>query len=49
MKQSKYDSNKDVVCDAPECSNLVMINRNVTPWTDSRRSWPPASRRSASR
>jgi peptide/nickel transport system substrate-binding protein len=35
MKQSKYDSNKDGVCDAPECSNLVMINRNVTPWTDS--------------
>jgi peptide/nickel transport system substrate-binding protein len=34
MKQSKYDSNKDGVCDAPECSNLVMINRNVTPWTD---------------
>jgi peptide/nickel transport system substrate-binding protein len=34
MKQSKYDSNKDGVCDAPECANLVMINRNVTPWTD---------------
>jgi peptide/nickel transport system substrate-binding protein len=34
MKQSKYDSNKDGVCDAKECSNLVMINRNVTPWTD---------------
>jgi peptide/nickel transport system substrate-binding protein len=35
MKQSKYDTNKDGVCDASECSNLVMINRNVTPWTDS--------------
>jgi peptide/nickel transport system substrate-binding protein len=35
MKQSKYDTNKDGVCDAKECSNLVMINRNVTPWTDS--------------
>jgi peptide/nickel transport system substrate-binding protein len=34
MKQSKYDSNKDGVCDAAACSNLVMINRNVTPWTD---------------
>jgi peptide/nickel transport system substrate-binding protein len=34
MKQSKYDSNKDGVCDASACSNLVMINRNVTPWTD---------------
>jgi peptide/nickel transport system substrate-binding protein len=34
MKQSKYDSNKDGVCDAKECSNLVLINRNVTPWTD---------------
>ena len=34
MRQSKYDSNKDGVCDAKECSNLVMINRNVTPWTD---------------
>jgi peptide/nickel transport system substrate-binding protein len=33
MKQSKYDSNKDGVCDAKECSNLVMINRNVAPWT----------------
>ena len=34
MKQSKYDSNKDGVCDAKECSNLVMINRNVPPFTD---------------
>ena len=34
MKQSKYDTNQDGVCDAKECSNLVMINRNVTPWTD---------------
>jgi len=34
MKQSKYDSNKDGVCDAAVCKNLVMINRNVTPWTD---------------
>jgi peptide/nickel transport system substrate-binding protein len=34
MKQSKYDANKDGTCDAPACKNLVMINRNVTPWTD---------------
>jgi peptide/nickel transport system substrate-binding protein len=34
MKQSKYDTDKDGVCDASVCSNLVMINRNVTPWTD---------------
>jgi peptide/nickel transport system substrate-binding protein len=35
MKQSKYDTDKDGVCDAAACSNLVMINRNVNPWTDS--------------
>jgi peptide/nickel transport system substrate-binding protein len=34
MKQSKYDTNKDGLCDASACSNMVMINRNVTPWTD---------------
>ena len=34
MKQSKYDTNKDGTCDAPACKNIVMINRNVTPWTD---------------
>ena len=34
MKQSKYDTDKDGVCDASQCANLVMINRNVTPWTD---------------
>jgi peptide/nickel transport system substrate-binding protein len=33
MKQSKYDTNKDGVCDAAACSDLVMINRNVAPWT----------------
>jgi peptide/nickel transport system substrate-binding protein len=33
MKQSKYDTDKDGVCDAKACSNLVMINRNVAPWT----------------
>jgi peptide/nickel transport system substrate-binding protein len=33
MKQSKYDSNKDGVCDASVCKNLIMINRNRPPWT----------------
>jgi peptide/nickel transport system substrate-binding protein len=33
MKQSKYDTDKDGVCDAKACGNLVMINRNVAPWT----------------
>jgi peptide/nickel transport system substrate-binding protein len=33
MKQSKYDSNKDGVCDAPDCKGLVMVNRNSSPWT----------------
>ena len=35
MKQSKYDTNKDGVCDAKECSNLVMINRNTPTFADS--------------
>jgi peptide/nickel transport system substrate-binding protein len=35
MKQSKYDSNKDGVCDAKECSDLVMINRNTPVYADS--------------
>ncbi len=35
MSQSKYDTDSDGVCDAPECSGLIMINRNVPPWTDS--------------
>jgi ABC-type oligopeptide transport system substrate-binding subunit len=34
MKLSKYDTNKDGTCDAPACKNMVMINRNTTPWTD---------------
>jgi peptide/nickel transport system substrate-binding protein len=33
MKQTKYDTDKDGVCDASACKNLVMINRNVSPWT----------------
>ena len=34
MRQSKYDTNHDGMCDASVCSNLVMINRNVPPWTN---------------
>jgi peptide/nickel transport system substrate-binding protein len=35
MKQSKYDSDGDGMCDAPECEGLVMVNRNTSPWTES--------------
>ena len=35
MKQSKYDTNKDGVCDGANCSNLVMINRNTPTFSDS--------------
>ena len=35
MKQSKYDSDKDGVCDADVCKNLVMVNRNYGAWADS--------------
>lgn len=34
MKQSKYDTDGDGTCDAPECSGILMINRNVSPWTE---------------
>jgi peptide/nickel transport system substrate-binding protein len=34
MKQSKYDSNKDGVCDHSSCKGILHITRNVTPWTD---------------
>jgi peptide/nickel transport system substrate-binding protein len=35
MKLSKYDTNKDGVCDGSACSNLVMINRNTPTFSDS--------------
>jgi peptide/nickel transport system substrate-binding protein len=28
MKQSKYDKNKDGICDASQCKGLILINRN---------------------
>jgi peptide/nickel transport system substrate-binding protein len=33
MKQSKYDTNQDGQCDAPECSFLLLAN-NTSPWTN---------------
>jgi peptide/nickel transport system substrate-binding protein len=34
MKLSRYDTDKDGTCDAPQCKNLVMVSRNVPPFTD---------------
>ena len=34
MKQSEYDTDQDGKCDAPECSGVLFVNRNVPPWTD---------------
>ena len=34
MKQSKYDTNKDGLCDAAACKGMLHMTRNVTPWTD---------------
>ena len=33
MKQSKYDTNKDGQCDAPECS-FLLLGRNDLPWSN---------------
>jgi peptide/nickel transport system substrate-binding protein len=35
MRQSAYDTDGDGLCDAPECSGIVMVNRNTSPWTES--------------
>ncbi|MGD9696327.1 MAG: ABC transporter substrate-binding protein [Thermoleophilia bacterium] len=32
MKQSKYDTDQDGVCDAPECKGILMMNRNYGAW-----------------
>ena len=32
MAQSKYDTNQDGVCDAPECSGIQHITRNTDVW-----------------
>ena len=34
MKQSKYDTDQDGLCDAPECKDVLFVNRNTPPWTD---------------
>ncbi len=34
MRQSKYDSNKDGVCDASACRNILHITRSTPPWTE---------------
>lgn len=33
MKLSKYDTDKDGICDAPQCSGVVHLNRNFAPWS----------------
>jgi len=32
MSQSKYDTDKDGICDAPECRNVLHVNRNTDLW-----------------
>ena len=32
MKQSKYDTDQDGVCDAPECENVFFANRSTDLW-----------------
>ena len=34
MKQSKYDTDGDGICDAPECENVLQIGSNTPPNTD---------------
>ena len=34
MKQSKYDTNQDGQCDAPECSGFLLLASNTQPWTN---------------
>jgi peptide/nickel transport system substrate-binding protein len=34
MKQSKYDSNQDGVCDAAECKNVLHVTRNTDIWVN---------------
>jgi peptide/nickel transport system substrate-binding protein len=34
MKQSKYDTNKDGICDASECKNVLMIADSSPPYPD---------------
>jgi peptide/nickel transport system substrate-binding protein len=34
MKQSKYDSDGDGMCDDPACEDIILINRNYPPYSD---------------
>ena len=34
MMQSKYDTDKDGLCDAPACKGIVHLNRNYAPWSN---------------
>ena len=34
MMQSKYDPKHDGMCDVSACKNIIMINRNIAPWTN---------------
>ena len=34
MRASDYDTDGDGLCDAPECSGIVLVNRNTSPWTE---------------
>ncbi|MGH2806455.1 MAG: ABC transporter substrate-binding protein, partial [Actinomycetota bacterium] len=33
MRRSRYDSNRDGLCDRPACRGVVHIGRDVTPWS----------------
>jgi peptide/nickel transport system substrate-binding protein len=32
MRQSRYDRDQDGVCDAPECSDVVLVTQSEPPW-----------------
>jgi peptide/nickel transport system substrate-binding protein len=34
MKQSKYDTNQDGLCDAEACKGVLHVTRNYSPWSD---------------
>ena len=34
MKQSKYDTDQDGICDAPECKNILHVTRNTDVWVN---------------
>jgi peptide/nickel transport system substrate-binding protein len=34
MKESKYDTDQDGICDAPECKNVLHVTRNTDVWVN---------------